>query len=188
MINAQIYTDTLTAGQVLPRQFTGSIFKIISSTGAVNVKCTGADLQGLVSGQGFEKVPFERLEIKDASGATNTVRYVIANEGFLDGITGAMQITSNVQVQSGSFSAAQATVTNASGQIFAANTARKYLMIQNNDTSGTIYVQFGAAATVAAGVKIGPGGAYEMDNVQSTQAIHAIGSIASNANVVIVQG
>ena len=188
MLQATIYTDTIAANAVLPRLFTGAYFNILSSTGPINVRTDEVNLKGLTAGQGFEKQPFQRLEISDASGATNTIRYVISDEGFLAGLTGNMTISSIVPVQSGSFANTNATVTNASAQLVAANTARKYLLIQNNSATGTIYVRFGTAATVATGVAISPGGAYEMDAAQSTQAIHAIGDIASNANIVVVEG
>lgn len=189
MLQATIYTDTLTAGSVLPRLFSGAYFNILSSTGAINVKTDGVNLKGLTAGQGFEKQPFTRIEITEASGATNTITYVIADEGFLAGLTGAMQITSTVPVQSGSFANAAKTVTTASAVLVAANTARKYLLVQNKDPAGNIYLNFGAgAATVANGIKIQPGGNYEMDGAQSTQAIQCIGDIASNANVLVVEG
>lgn len=188
-LNATIYNDTLTAGQVFPRQFIGAYFKIISATGPINIKANGVDLKGLSAGQGFEKIPFDRLEITDASGASNTIKYIIATEGFLDGLTGAMQITQNVPVVSGSFVNNQATVTNASTQIVAANTARKYLYIENNDPTGDIFIGFGAAAVTALnGKKISPGGFYEFSDVQSTQAIKAIGSLATQSNVVVIEG
>lgn len=189
MLQATIYTDTIAANAVLPRLFTGAYFNILSSTGPINVRTDEVNLKGLTAGQGFEKQPFKRIELTDASGATNTITYVIADEGFIAGLTGNMTISSIVPVQSGSFVNAQATVTNASAQIVAANTARKYLAIQNNDAVGIVYIGFGAAAVTSLnGIKIAPGGNFELNTVQSTQAIRAIGSIASNTNVVVVEG
>lgn len=188
-LNATIYTDTLSSGQVFPRQFIGAYFKIISATGPVDIKANGVNLKGLTAGQGFEKIPFDRLEITDASGASNTIKYIIATEGFLDGLTGAMQITQIVPVQSGSFANTAKTVTNASAQLIAGNTSRKYLLIQNKDSSGSIYLNWGAGvATAGNGILIGPGGALEMSEAQSTLALQAIGSIASNANILVVEG
>ena len=78
------------------------------------------------------------------------------------------------------------TVTTASSLILAASATRKYLLIQNKDASGNIYINFGAAATVVNGLQIGPLGSYELANNMLTAAINAIGDIASNANIVIV--
>jgi hypothetical protein len=189
MINAKIYTDTISANATIRRLYSGALFKIISSTGALNVRTDLVDLSSLVSGQGFQDAPYQFLELKDASGASNTVRYVVATEGFLDGITGSMQITQNVPVRSGSFANTAATVTNASAQLVAANSARTYLLIQNKDASGNIFVNFGsAAATVANGIKIGPGGNFEMSQNQSTQDLQCIGDMASNTNILVVEG
>lgn len=189
MINAAIYTETIGAGLTSRRLFSGSQFKIISATGALNVRTDVVRLDALVSGQGFQSAPFDYLELTDASGASNTIRYVVATEGFIDGITGSMQITATVPVQSVGFANAQKTVTNASAQLIASNTARKYLLIQNKDASGSIWIVFGAVgATQALGVKIGPGANYELPGTVSTQEIRAIGDIASNANIVVVEG
>lgn len=189
MLQATIYTDTLTANSVLPRLFSGAYFNILSSTGTVDIKTDTVNLRGLTAGQGFEKQPFRRIEITDSSGATNIIRYVIADDGFIAGLTGSMQITSIVPVQSASFANTAKTVTNASAQLVAANTARKYFLVQNKDPAGNLYLNFGAgAATAANGIKIQPGGNYELTGAQSTQAIQAIGDIASNANVLVVEG
>lgn len=78
------------------------------------------------------------------------------------------------------------TVTNASQQFLAANLSRKYLFIQNNDALGNIYITFGVAATLLNGIKIGPGASYEAGYAPSN-SVNIIGSIASNANIVIVE-
>lgn len=188
MTTATIYTDTISANSTLQKLVTGSYFKILSATGPVNFVCPGAKLTNLIAGQGLEKKSFDRFELTDASGASNTVRFVIADDGFLDGIQGAITVGQNTTANSSSYTNAAATVTNASASLIAANAARKYLLIQNKDVSGSIYINFGAAATVANGVKIAPGGSYESDAIVSTQQIFAIGDIASNANIVTVQG
>lgn len=38
---------------------------------------------------------------------------------------------------------------------------RKYLLIQNTDATDTLYVQFGAVATLADGLQLAPGEKYE---------------------------
>lgn len=79
------------------------------------------------------------------------------------------------------------TVTNSSTEIAAADTFGRNVFIQNNDASGIVYLNLSGAA-VANGTMITlepDGGAITMLNV--TNAIEAIGSIASNANVVLVE-
>jgi hypothetical protein len=98
---------------------------------------------------------------------------------------GAVTVT-NVN---GAFSNTEKTVTNASAQLSADNAARRYLLIQNKDTAGAIYINFGAlAATLANGVKVPAGGSYELQGYCSMDAIQAIGDIGSNANILIVEG
>lgn len=79
------------------------------------------------------------------------------------------------------------TVTSSSTTILAANTARKSLLIQNNDASGIVYVNFTTAATTAH-LQIKPGFSLYLVGVVPTTAVRAIGSIASNANVVVIEG
>lgn len=187
MINADIYTETLAAGASVHKLFSGAFFKIISATGPVTVRTSTVKLAGLVAGQGFEKAPFDYVELTDASGGTNTIKYVVATDGFLDGMTGNMAITSNVPPQSANFANAQGSVGVASALLVNANANRRYLLIQNNDSAATLRLRFGSAATAVTGIKIGPGQFYEMADVQSTQAIHALADIATT-NVVIVEG
>lgn len=82
----------------------------------------------------------------------------------------------------------QKTVTNASASLVAANLTREYLLIQNKDASGNIYINFGAAATIANGVLIPPNGTFVLENNMLTAQIFAIGNIANNPNVVVVEG
>lgn len=89
----------------------------------------------------------------------------------------------------GAYSQAAAEVTNASGQLLAANASRRYLLVQNNHATADLYVNLaGAAATTAAGVKIPAGGSLELAGYVPTAAITAIGSVASNTAVVVVEG
>lgn len=89
----------------------------------------------------------------------------------------------------GAFTQAQEAVTTASAQLLAANAARRYLLIQNKDATGNIWVTLdGAAATTVKGVKVAPGGSYELQGYVPNGAINAIGDIASNTNVVAVEG
>jgi len=79
------------------------------------------------------------------------------------------------------------TITNSNGTVLAANTSRKYVSIQNNDAAGIVYINFGAAATTAH-FKIIAGATLILDNFVPNGTITAIGSIASNANISVVEG
>lgn len=186
---SSFYIFTIPAFSVYQLQVIGDYFKIIEASGAVNIKAEWGELKGLIAGQGLEATPFNRLEITDASGTSNTVRIYVGDEKFIDGLAGTVSVSSSTVPRSGSFANLNKTVTNASAQLLAANAARQYLLIQNKDTAGNLYVGFGAgAATVANGVRIIPGGALELVGVCTTQAIQCIGDIANNPNVVTVEG
>lgn len=143
-----------------------------------------AGLEVTLGNIGDTEAAFDRIEI-DVTG-TDTVQVGIGNgQARYNRSQGSVAVT-NVN---GAFTNINATVTNTSNMLRAANAARRYLLIQNNDTSGDIYVRLdGGTATTATGVKIAAGGSYELAGFVPTGGVTAIGSIASNANVVVVEG
>ncbi|CAN7402700.1 hypothetical protein LJR129_002489 [Acidovorax sp. LjRoot129] len=185
-----IYTFSVPANSVYQLQVSGEYFKILAADGAVDMRAEWGTLKGLIAGQGLETTPFQRLEITDVSGSSNNIRLFIGDEKFIDGLAGSVTVSQMVVPRSSAFSNLNKTVTNASAQLLAANAARQYLLIQNKDTAGNLYISFGAgAATVANGVRIIPGGSYELPGgVCTTQEVRAIGDIPSNANIVTVEG
>lgn len=141
-------------------------------------------------GEGYSEqfgVQFDSIKIKSTAGG-NAVAFVIrygSKVGYDKPPTGTVTLSG----QSGSFVNASATVTNASATLVAANAGRRYLLIQNNDATGVIYVTLdGQTATAALGVKIAAGGSIELQGYVPVGAVKAIGSIASNANIVTVEG
>lgn len=140
-------------------------------------------------GAGYaETVPggFDRVRITSTGGGV--VKFVTrkGSEVRYDTPPNGLVTVTNT---AGDFTQAQATVTNASGQLLAAKTNRRYLMVQNNDASADVYVTLdGTAATTAKGIKIAAGGSLELQGYLPTGQINAIGSVASNANVVTVEG
>lgn len=183
-----IYTLNIGALAAANLTVEGEYFKILNSTGPVDVVSDFGALRGLIAGQGLQKTPFKRLLITDASGAENTVRVLISDENFIDGLTGNVNLSKSVVPTSTLFSNVQRTVTNASGLLIAANPGRQYLLVQNKDAVGSLFLSFGGAATLGNGVRVIPGGAYELVGICTTQAVYCIGDAAANANVVTVEG
>lgn len=61
-------------------------------------------------------------------------------------------------------------------QVFAANAARKYLIVQNTST-GNLYVAFGVTATAANGILLPANASYVMeDTYVSTQSVSILGA------------
>lgn len=142
-----------------------------------------------VAGDNME-CPFSSLLLNAPAQPGKTLRLVVGVGISIRGGAGLSTGTSVASVVSSrsSNTNTQKTVTNSSTQLLAANAARNYLLVQNRDASGAIYLNFGAAAaTTNNGVLIPAGGFYE-PGVIPTDAIQAIGSIASNANVLTVEG
>lgn len=183
------YTFTLGAGQMWRQPIVGRFFRILACTGPVRLQTANVSLDQCIVGDGMEKTAFDWLAVTDQSGGSNTVTIVISDEAFLNAPQTNTAITSMVSPKSGGFLNTQKTVTNASGALVAASPGRQYLLIQNKDSQGNIFVTFGgAAATQANGLKISPGGYWEWSEVIPTGGINAIGDIANNPNVVIVEG
>jgi hypothetical protein len=171
----------------------GSFIRLLATTAAVRVETY---LNGSITSQvdnvqgGFwRKGDIDQVRITDLSGAVNTVEIIIDDgEVGYDRSVGTVAISGSVGVYGSSYNFAQSqqTVTNAAAQLLGANTGRRYLMIQNKDAAGKLYINFGGTATVANGLYIPPGGMWEWNTVQSNQAISAIGDIASNANIIVI--
>ncbi|MCM2250844.1 MAG: hypothetical protein NDJ19_00655 [Ramlibacter sp.] len=206
MSDMQRYPFNLAANGSQILQVMGTSFIVLSATGALSARMDqGGALVNITAGMGKKGREFTGLTLTDLSGAPNSGFILVSDDEFLNQtFSGSVSVTAlpNVTIgampsvvvssmpvpMTGAMASAAATVTNASGQLKAANAARKYLLIQNNDASGTIYVQpSAAAATAANGIKIGPGGYWE-PVIIPTSEIRAIGSIASNANIVVVEG
>lgn len=183
----QRYPINLAAGGVMMLACSGTRFMLKGTDGALSVDLDiGGRMVGVLDGEGYAGRWFSGLTITNASAATVNGYIVVSDDEYVDHrITGAVTFAP----LGATFANAQKTVTNASGQLLAANAARKYLLLQNNGT-GDIYVTLdGTAATTANGVKLAAnGGSLELSTVVPSSAINAIGSIANNPNVVAVEG
>lgn len=199
----QTYTQTFAAGTTWKLNVPGKYFVIIGCTQTVNVhfykhgkKLDLGDITGILAGLectlgdiNDPEPAFTRVEIDVQAGDTVTVGVGNGQVRYNRGSTSAT-ITQNKAAQTGVVTNTNTAVTNAVGgvQLLAANPNRQYLLIQNKDASGNIWVNFGAAATQANGIKIFPGQALVFEHVIPTQSIFALGDIANNANVVTSEG
>lgn len=184
---SKFYDFTVPASGAYTLTVAGDYFKVMACSGPLSVKSDWGELRELTVGQGLEDSPFQRLYITNETAQSNTIRLFIGDEKFIDGVTGAIAISSTVQPLA-VLDNQQKTVTNASAQLLEAKPGREYLLIQNKDATGSLFLSFGKAATTANGVRVIPGGAFELTGTQTEQAIFAIGDIANNANVVTVEG
>lgn len=180
---------TIQAGATLEFYEAGDFFRLLECNNPIDVRfytneAEQVKAEGISEGYA-EKFTIQFQRIKITSATTQTLQFVVRL-----GNTVSYDAPPTGAALQGAFTQTQKTVTNASGQLLAGNTARRYLMIQNNDASGDIYVTVdGAAATTGKGIKIGAnGGAWELQGFMPVGAINAIGTVASNANIVVIEG
>jgi hypothetical protein len=184
--------QSFTAGQQIDYMSEADFFRLLQASYPLtiifyenNKEIAKADQ---VSGGYSEK--FSRIfdKVTIISATAQTIQFVsrLGNVVTYDTPPNGNVTVTNVN---GVFTNSNATVTNASAQLVAANTARRYLMIQNKDASGNIYVTCdGSTATTAKGIKIAAGQSMELQGFVPTGAIMAIGDVASNANISVMIG
>ena len=195
----QTYQQTFASATTWELNVSGSYFATLECTQTVNVRFYKGgtlldlgEIKGLAAGLEVSmgiggSAAFDRVQIDVKAG--DTVKIGIGNgQARYNRGAATVTVSQTTQPHSALFDNLQKTVTNASAVLLAANPARQYLLIQNKDTAGNLYVSFGKAATVANGVRVIPGGAFELVGTQTTQAIHCIGDIANNANVLTLEG
>lgn len=179
-----------TAGQRIQLELIGNFLHLLETSSGLDIdfmRDGGIYAQALNMEYGFFSKPDKNFNaLGFTSAGAQTIKIAV---GAGDG--GYSRTSGNVSIigQQGAATQAQKTVTNASGLLLAANAARKFLYIENNDAAGDIFVTIdGGAATLVKGKKIPPGGYWMFDTWSPSAAVYAIGSIASNANVVVIEG
>lgn len=188
-INASGYKEFGVQGDFLRLMVATGDVEIVYYKNGAEIARTGKVKAGYA--ETFRGVNFTSLRVYDKSGAGNAVEFVYRLGGDVryDRSVGSVDITALTPTQAETVGQVQSTVTNASGLLLAARAGREYLLIQNKDPAGIVYLNLaGAAATVAGGVKLPAGGSFELNCNILTGAIYAIGDIASNANVIVVEG
>lgn len=193
----QTYQQTFAVAQTWELNIPGKYFTTLECLFPLNVRfyrggtlLDAGEVRGMLAGLemmlgniGDFQPAFDRVQIDVQAG--DTVKIGIGNgQGRYNR---AGEITKNTVPRSEQFDNLQKSVATASGVLLAANTSRQYLLIQNKDTSANVFIAFGKPATAAAGVRVIPGGAFEMVGICTTQEIHAIASVATS-NITVVEG
>lgn len=188
-----IVITTIAAGGQLEFHESADFFRLLDTDTTLDVifyrqgaEIARAENVGEGYAEQFNQSNFDRVVIRSAT--EQNLQFVMRNGAivFYD-----KPPTGNVNIENvnGDFEQAQITVTNASGVAVAANNLRRYLLIQNKDSSADIFVTVdGTDATSGNGVKIAAGGSYELQGFVPKGAIKAIASVASTSAVVVVEG
>lgn len=183
-------TVTMTAGQRLEFHEPGDFFRVLSATDVLTVEFYAngkeiAEAVGVGAGyaEKFDLGEFDRIAITSTSAQTIQFVTRLGNVVNYDAPP-----TGNVTVSNtgGSFVQMQQTVPSIVATISNAK-SRRYFMVQNKSATGTIWVYLGFGATTNNGVRLGPGDSLEYAGYAPDNEITAIGDIASNPDVVIVE-
>lgn len=185
---------TFAAGEIKFIDIFGSYFRLLAGLGlrvdyVRNNYNVGESAYSVDAGY-YAKVKdgFDRIVITSASAQTVKIAVSSGEGGYDLPPTGNVTVI-NKDALNGVFANSQKTVTSASGLLVAANASRRYLEIQNNDATGSIYVRVdGNAATVSTGRLVKPGESWVISGYQPSGAVYAIGDALSNANVVVIEG
>ena len=82
---ARIYDFTLTAGGTFTLLVEGSYYRLLASTGAIEVRREDGSVVGPIqAGQGEQNQEFKRLTLVDKSGSNNIGTIVVADNTFVD--------------------------------------------------------------------------------------------------------
>lgn len=185
------YTIVVPAGVTFELAARGNYVRVKSAP--VDCVIVNPDAQGderveASQGDDFEFSTFERLSISHASGAAQTFKFLVAKDKKSNStpVSGATTITALPDTAMGA-SVTSHSVTTASSAVKIAKSTRRYLLIQNNDSSAFIRVQFNAVATATVGIRIPPGGSLELSSYLPNGSVNAIAeSTPSGANNVAI--
>lgn len=141
-------------------------------------------VQGITTGFSFDTpLGFDEFEITSASAQTVTVLVSEGQVGF-NAVNISNVVTVKPEVKS-AIGQTMRTVTNSSSTIIGYGTSKRACIVQNNNSVGSIWLNFvSAPAVVGQGLKIPPGGYWESHPAGIiVDGINAIGDIASNPDV-----
>lgn len=137
---------------------------------------------------------FEYVYIKNESASDEVIDLFTGKNERVGSaeLSGSLNLSAPVEVSNFPDNGANAvqslkTVTNASAQLLPANPNRKYLLIQNKDLAGIIYLNVSGAATIANGLPLKPNDVYTFEGFQLYNEFRAIGDIANNPNILVIE-
>lgn len=194
MVVLRLVNLKLAAGASDSFAFQGNYIRVKTFAFPEGIDIDTEDEQGagldfnLVEGEDvlLEDSEFKRLRITNKAGSETNIVLLVGKNVKVNSakVSGSVSVTTIVPSRS-TVTQSQVTVTSTAAQLIAANSVRSYLMIQNRDAVGNIYLNFSTTATIANGFKLGPGESFVAESNMFTSAVSAIGDLASNPNVVV---
>jgi len=185
--SVKTYDFTMDAGASAQVFAVGTYFRIQTCTGALSVVGEFGEVSPILAGQGLKNSPFTRLQLKNLTAFPNSGSIIVASDEFVDQQMVLSGVVSTNQNNFSNVSQNDVTVTTSSNQVLAARAARRYLLIQNKNASGNVSLSLSGSAVLGGGISLPPGGMYE-PLVCGNGAINAIGDLASNPNLLVLEG
>jgi len=179
-----IINETIPAGGMLEYTEEADFFRILAAGGTLDVifyrqgrEVARAEQIGAGYSEQFTHA-FDKIRITSAAQNTfslalrlgNTITYDMPPNGAVNG----------------SFNQIIKTVTPTSAQILPANSARRYLLIQNRSPDKEAFISLNGANALSNGLCIEAGGSIELSGFVPVGAVTA--AAQDNLNVVIVEG
>ncbi|AVO42727.1 hypothetical protein [Simplicispira suum] len=195
----QTYSQTFATAKTWELNVSGNYFTTLECTLPVNVRFFKGgklldlgEIKGLLAGLEVtlgdigKEAAFDRVQIDVQAG--DTVKIGIGNgQARYNRGQASVTVTQNTQTKI-NVTTLNPQVPSYSTMLIAANQNRNYLIIQNNSNSGTIWLRFQFNVTKKLGIRIPPGGNFEMNGPICIQAVYALGDIPANDDVVLVEG
>lgn len=158
----------------------GDYVRIKTASVAVRIQTEDRSVDATIEqGDALNLKQFNALRVSHSDAADQTITLLIGNGTSSD----SARVGGSVDVNSLPSRAVAVTSSNvfpvgASEQLFAANTARKFLSITNNSTADAFINIAGAAAAAGQGIKLTGGATVIFDNFVPAGAINVYSSLA----------
>lgn len=130
----------------------------------------------LSEGNAVKVAPFSGVRISHESASEQIIRLYISDQGEIESsnIAGLVSVD-NLAADQGAFTQGRVSLTNANQPLLAANPARRFLMLQNNDAAAVMrFTLDGNPATASNGFRLQPGDSFDLQGYQATGAINAM--------------
>lgn len=186
----RLHTITVPANGFAPMPFDADYIRVQNASIEFWFKTQEGDDFKLLEGEEAFLQPFQVMTIENRTGSPQDITFYIGKNGAK---VGSAKVSGNVTIDNtaGAFTQGRASVTTVNQALIAANAARRYLLIQNNDASAVLRVTLdGAAATAGEGFRIEAGESLELSDYVPTGAINCMMETASVAvdNVEFCEG
>lgn len=172
MKTTSLYDFTLTANGTFVILADANFYKVLTATGDIQVtRDGGATIKPLRAGRGERNVPFQRLILKDISGAPNSGTILVGDSDFIDDtIVISSAINVRPEAASGSYASTGALAANTAEAIFTpgVNTGGAILLQADMTDANTVMMHQAMIAKTSAPASVTDGEVIVQSRIQNT--------------------